>query len=141
MEPPGEHQKVVRQLVCYEFPFDCTRTLEFALFRTFCMPSISRLLDYTGEFAQRAQKRYDDTDLLVSEIMEHGYDNERGRAAVERINALHGHFRISNGNFLYVLSSFIYGPIRLARTLRLGDLCVSTSGWRCFISGTRWGSA
>jgi hypothetical protein len=48
----------------------------------------------------------------VSEITEHGYDNERGRAAIERINALHGRFRISNGDFLYVLSSFIYEPIR-----------------------------
>ena len=27
-----------------------------------------------GEFGQRAQKRYDDTDLLLSEILEHGYD-------------------------------------------------------------------
>jgi hypothetical protein len=74
-ESPCEHQQVARRLVCYEFPFDFTRALEFALFRTFCVPSISRLFDFTGEFAQRAQKRYDDTDLLVSEIMEHGYDS------------------------------------------------------------------
>lgn len=111
-EPRSDHQRVVRRIVCYEFPFDFTRALEFALFRTFCVPSISRLLDGTGEFICRAQKRYDDTDLLVSEILEYGYDSERGSAAIERINALHGRFRISNDDFLYVLSSFIYEPIR-----------------------------
>ncbi|MGH8502162.1 MAG: oxygenase MpaB family protein [Gammaproteobacteria bacterium] len=107
-----EPQQIVRRIVCYEFPFDFTRALEFALFRTFCVPSISRLLNSSGEFIRRAQKRYDDTDLLVSEILEHGYESERGRAAIERINAIHGRFRIANDDFLYVLSSFIYEPIR-----------------------------
>jgi hypothetical protein len=102
----------VRRLVCYEFPFDFTRSLEFALFRTFCVPSISRLLNGTGEFVQRAQKRDDDTDLLGREILEHGYESERGRATIERVNAIHGRFRISNYDFLDVLSSFIYEPIR-----------------------------
>jgi hypothetical protein len=112
MDPRTDHQEIVRRLVCYEFPFDFTRALEFALFRTFCVPSISRLLNGTGEFVRRAQKRYDDTDLLVSEILEYGHESGRGRAAIERINAIHGRVRISNDDFLYVLSSFIYEPIR-----------------------------
>ena len=89
MEPQYDDQQIVRRLVCYEFPFDFTRALEFALFRTFCVPPISRLLNDTGEIMHRAQKRYDDTDLLVSEILEHAYASERGRAATERINTLH----------------------------------------------------
>jgi hypothetical protein len=48
----------------------------------------------------------------VSEILEYGYESERGRATIERINAIHGRFRISNDDFFYVLSSFIYEPIR-----------------------------
>lgn len=95
-----------------DFPFDTTRALEFALFRTFCVPSISALLHQTGEFERRSQKRYDDTDLIVSEIMEHGYDSERGRAAIKRMNALHGRFQIANEDFLYVLSTFVFEPIR-----------------------------
>jgi hypothetical protein len=47
-----------------------TRALEFALFRTFCVPAISALLDKTQDFGKRAQKRYDDTDIIVSEMME-----------------------------------------------------------------------
>jgi mpaB/rubber oxygenase-like protein len=107
-----DHQAIVHRIACYEFPFDFTRSLELALFRTFCVPSISRLLQYSGEFEARPQKRYDDTDLLVSEVVEHGYDSERGAAAIARINALHGRFKIANGDFLYVLSSFVYEPIR-----------------------------
>jgi hypothetical protein len=110
--PRRDHQAIVHRIACYDFPFDFTRSLELALFRTFCVPSISRLLQYTGEFEARPQKRYDDTDLLVSEIVEHGYDSERGAAAIARMNALHGRFKIANRDFLYVLSSFVYEPIR-----------------------------
>jgi hypothetical protein len=86
--------------------------LELALFRTFCVPSISGLLDRTGEFRQRSQKRYDETDILVSELMEWGYTSERGQRAIQRINQLPGRFTIANEDFLYVLSTFLFEPIR-----------------------------
>jgi hypothetical protein len=70
------------------------------------------LLDRTGEFRQRPQKRYDDTDIIVSELMEWGYDSDRGQAALRRMNQIHSRFAISNDDFLYVLSTFIYEPIR-----------------------------
>ena len=44
--------------------------------------------------------------------MEHGYDSERGRAALARMNAIHGRFKIANEDFLYVLSTFVFEPIR-----------------------------
>ena len=112
LDPEKDHQRIVFLSSCFDFPFDTTRALEFALFRTFCVPSISALLDWTGEFRLRAQKRYDDTDLIVSELMEWGYDSERGRRALRRLNQLHGRFAIANQDFLYVLSTFIYEPIR-----------------------------
>lgn len=96
----------------YEFPWDTTRSLEIALMRTFCVPSISALLDKTGEFKHRPQRRYDDTGLLTTEIMKWGYNSERGIEAIGRMNAIHGRFKISNEDFLYVLSTFIYEPIR-----------------------------
>lgn len=111
MNPKDAHA-IVRRLACFDFPFDTTRALEFALFRTFCVPRIAALLDHTREFGRFAQKRYDDTDLLISEFVENGYDSERGRAAIERMNAIHGRFRIANEDFLYVLSTFVYEPIR-----------------------------
>jgi hypothetical protein len=112
LDPERDHVKIVYLTASYEFPFDTTRALEFALYRTYAVPSIAALLDRTGEFQRRAQKRYDDTDLLLSEIVEHGYDSERGRAAISRINQIHGRFAISNADFLYVLSTLIFEPIR-----------------------------
>src|SRR5437763_2593689 len=112
LDPESDHQRIVFLSTRYEFPFDTTRSLEFALFRTFCVPGISALLDRTGEFHNRAQKRYDDTDLIVSELMQRGYDSERGRRALSRMNQQHARFAIANEDFLYVLSTFIYEPIR-----------------------------
>jgi len=112
LDPERDDQRIVFLSTCYDFPFDTTRALEFALFRTFAVPSISKLLDRTGEFQNRAQKRYDDTDIIVSELMERGYESERGKRALRRMNQLHGRFAIANEDFLYVLSTFIYEPIR-----------------------------
>ena len=112
LDPEKDHQRIVFLSSRYDFPFDTTRALEFALFRTFCVPSISALLERTGEFVQRPQKRYDDTDIIVSELMEWGYDGERGQRALRRLNQLHGRVAIANEDFLYVLSTFIYEPIR-----------------------------
>jgi len=112
LDPQKEHQRIVFLSSCYDFPFDTTRALEFALFRTFCVPGIAALLDRTGEFQKRPQKRYDDTDLIISELMEWGYDSDRGRRALRRMNQQHGRFAIANEDFLYVLSTFIYEPIR-----------------------------
>lgn len=107
-----DHQRIVRHLVCYEFPFDITRALEFALFRTYAVPSISKLLDATGEFYARPQKRYDDTDLIVSLLLQKGYDSPEGKAALRRMNQMHGRFDITNDDFLYVLSTFVFEPIK-----------------------------
>ena len=112
LDPEKDDQRIVFLSSRYDFPFDTTRALEFALFRTFCVPSISALLDRTAEFLHRAQKRYDDTDIIVSELMEWGYDSERGERALRRLNQLHGRFAIANKDFLYVLSTFVYEPIR-----------------------------
>ncbi len=112
LDPVADHQRIVFLSTCFEFPWDTTRALEFALYRTYCVPSISALLDRTGEFAARPQKRYDDTDLLVSELMEWGYASDRGKRALRRMNQLHGRFDIANEDYLYVLSTFVFEPIR-----------------------------
>jgi hypothetical protein len=112
LDPGRDHQRIVFLSCRVDFPWDTTRALEFALFRTFGVPAVSALLHKTREFELRAQKRYDDTDIIVSEIMEHGYDSERGRAAIARMNEIHGRFQIRNQDFLYVLSTFVLEPIR-----------------------------
>jgi hypothetical protein len=112
LDPERDHQRIMHLVASYEFPWDITRSLEFALFRTFASPGISALLDRTGEFGARPQKRYDDTDLIVSTFFERGYDSPDGREALRKMNRLHGRFDISNEDFLYVLSTFVFEPIR-----------------------------
>src|SRR5947208_16764175 len=73
LDPERDHQRIVFLSSCHDFPFDTTRSLEFALFRTFCVPSVSTLLDRTGEFIKRSHKRYHDTAFIVSDLNEWGY--------------------------------------------------------------------
>lgn len=112
LDPVHDCQRIMHLSFGYEFCWDSTRALELALYRTYCVPTISGLLDRTGEFYRHTQRRYDDTALLIAEVCEWGYQDGRGRAALERINWAHGHFTIANDDFLYVLSTFIYQPIR-----------------------------
>jgi len=86
LDPECDHQRIAFLSTCYDFPFDTIRALDFALFRTFGVPWISALLDRTGEFGHRAQKRYDDTDIIISELLECGYDSDRGQRAIWRMN-------------------------------------------------------
>lgn len=111
LDPVADAQRIYRLSAGFEFPFDYRRSLELALFRTYCVPSISALLDRTGEFAARPQQRYDDTALLMAEIAEHGCDSPRGRAALRKINRLHGRYVIANDDLRYVLSTFVFEPI------------------------------
>lgn len=112
LDPEVNHKRIVHLDVCYEFPWDTTRALELALFRTFAVPSIARVLDSAGEFHNAPQKRYDDTDLIISTMLEDGYDSPSGRAALRRMNQIHRRFPIHNDDYLYVLSTFVFEPVR-----------------------------
>ncbi|MUG95012.1 DUF2236 domain-containing protein [Scytonema sp. UIC 10036] len=112
LNPLQDHCQIYHLMLGYEFPWDITRALEVALMKTYCVPSISKLLDKTREFHKRPQKRYDDTAIIIVEFCKWGYGSERGCQAIQRMNAIHSRFKIDNADFLYVLSTFIYEPIR-----------------------------
>ncbi|WP_420148225.1 oxygenase MpaB family protein [Spirosoma sp.] len=111
LDPFADHQRIVHLLTAYEFPFDITRALELALFHTYASPRVSGLLIRTGEFERHGQKRYDDTSRLIAEFMESGYDSEKGQRAISHMNHIHGHYRIDNDDFLFVLGTFVFYPI------------------------------
>jgi hypothetical protein len=129
LDPERDHQRIVHLSFGYDFPWDSIRALEIALYRTYCVPSISALLDRTAEFHHDAQRRYDDTSILVAEMCEWGYEAGRGREALERMNWAHGHYKIANEDFLYVLSTFIYEPVRW----------IDAFGWRKTSTNERLG--
>lgn len=114
LDPQADNQRIMYLLNTYEHPWLMRKALEFALFRTYAVPSISRLLKATNQFQQHGQKRYDDTSLLISALVEAGYESATGAAAIARMNHWHGRYRIKNDDFLYVLSVFIYEPVRWA---------------------------
>jgi hypothetical protein len=127
LDPQRDCRRIVFVDTFHEFPFDTTRALELAFFKTFAVPSIAELLDSTGQFTQRGQKRYDDTDLLISAFSEDGWDGPLGKRALRRMNQLHGRFAIANEDFLYVLSAMVLEPLRWNERF----------GWRRMIEGER----
>lgn len=112
LHPARDYEEISRILVQHEFPWDINQALSFALFRTYAVPSIGRLLHETGEFTERTQKRYDDTGLLLDAVLRHGLASPEGRAAVRRINRMHAMYAISNDDMRYVLSTFVVVPVR-----------------------------
>ena len=112
LDPVRDSHEISLHVSAYDFPWDNLQALSFALFRTYAVPSIGRLLDETGEFTRRVQKRYDDTGILLEEVQKHGFAHRRGRAAVRRINQMHGRYDISNDDLRYVLATFVVVPKR-----------------------------
>jgi hypothetical protein len=112
LDPATDWLEIYQLSAMYEFPWDYTRALELALFRTFAVPFIGDVLDRSGEFRERTQRRYDDTALLLGEVLEHGPDSDRGRAAIRRINRQHAQWSIPNEYMVYVLCTFIVVPVR-----------------------------
>lgn len=119
----GDDPEVARQIQAtiafFEFPLISRLSLEFALFRTYALPSISTLLEKTKSFTNACGARYDDTDLLISEVTQNPLDSKRSVTAIRRINAIHNMYKgqISNEDMIYVLSVFIFEPIRWIETV------------------------
>jgi hypothetical protein len=112
LDPERDAQRIVFLDGSLEFPWDTERALELAFYRTYAVPSVAELLGATGETAQRPQKRYDDTRILIATFCECGYDSDLGRRAIRQMNRIHGRFEIANEDYLYVLSSLVFEPIR-----------------------------
>lgn len=101
-----------------------------ALFKTYTIPTISKILVSTGEFASNCSRRAEDTGLILNEIIDtHARIQnqlmtdpntpnkdireqwERPKEAMTRLNEIHGHYRILNEDYIYTLSLFIFEPI------------------------------
>ena len=120
LDPERDHARIYRITAGYEFPWDITQALSFALFRTYGVPSIGSLLFRTAEFTERTQKRYDDTSLILDAVLEHGTSSTEGRAAIRRMNQMHGAWGVGNDDLRYVLATFVVCPIRW----------IDSYGWR-----------
>ncbi|MGA8987051.1 oxygenase MpaB family protein [Aeromicrobium sp.] len=112
LDPETDYEQIARISAMHEFPWDSQQALSFALFRTYAVPSIGRLLFDTGEFTRAVQKRHDDTTILLERIAETGLESSEGRAGVRRMNQMHGSYDISHDDLRYVLATFVVTPAR-----------------------------
>ncbi len=112
LDPDCDYLDTFRLTFDTDLGWEVRRALELAVFHTFAVPSISAILDQTGEFAHRGQKRYDDTVALLREIARDGPTSPRGRTAIRRMNWIHRAYDISNDDFVYVLATFVVVPVR-----------------------------
>jgi hypothetical protein len=112
----AEAQEIQLYIFELEFPFLAQKALEFALFRTYGIPSISSLLMATKQLstAKHASKRMTDTSVLMLEVIKNPPGSQRPVEALARTNFLHSLYgsKISNDDLLYTLSLFLLEPIR-----------------------------
>ncbi|EZF27204.1 hypothetical protein H112_00793 [Trichophyton rubrum D6] len=129
-------------MMTLEFPFFTLKGLQFALFKTYGIPTISTLLVQTSELSnpQTSPKRYMDTSVLINEFVSNPPTSERALEALTRMNYLHSQYRkagkILDDDMLYTLSLFALEP---ARWVDRYDWRKITDLERCAV-GTFWKS-
>ncbi|KAF4157660.1 hypothetical protein CNMCM6069_005434 [Aspergillus lentulus] len=132
---------IQKQMLQLEFPFTALKALQFALFRTYGIPTISALLLQTSQFANPSTsfKRYADTGVLIGEFMGFEPTSERAITALARTKLLHAGYRASGkileSDMLYTLSLFALEPVRFVeryewRELSTLEKCAVGTFWK-----------
>jgi hypothetical protein len=111
----ADRDRIVTLTGRHDFPWDFDQGTAIAFLRDYGVPSIARLLDRTRQFEDHGTKRYDDTLVFQEEALAEGVDSPRSKAAVDRLNRIHGHYAIPNHEFQYVLATTLVGPVRWIR--------------------------
>ncbi|KAH8817067.1 hypothetical protein F5884DRAFT_853497 [Xylogone sp. PMI_703] len=132
---------IQRYIATLEFPQLYEVSLQFALFKTYGIPSISSLLMATGQFSSTkyASKRYADTMTIFSEISSNLPTSKRAIAAIARMNYIHGVYqksgKISNDDMVFTISLAALSPrewIRKYEWRELDDMeqCAIGTFWK-----------
>ncbi|KAF8197139.1 hypothetical protein BJ912DRAFT_954913 [Pholiota molesta] len=133
---PQEAQEITHLSTVFDMPQLLFNALSFALFKTYGIPSISKLLSATKELKSRetVSRRYADTVILIatwhacpisgfadpssastnSGPTAHPAKDPRANIALARVNWLHSKYKISNSDYLYTLCLFALEPIHWA---------------------------
>ncbi|KAI0479885.1 hypothetical protein F4859DRAFT_530029 [Xylaria cf. heliscus] len=136
--------KIQKWLAEQEFPKVFSASVFFALFKTYGVPSISRLLVRTGHFTYRgdgsnASKRAADTSVLLTNMVIGRPGSQRAIEAIARTNYLHSQHlkkgQISDDDMLYTLSLFTLEGMRWTdlyewRKLTPMERCAMATFWK-----------
>ncbi|PQE33795.1 dephospho- kinase protein [Rutstroemia sp. NJR-2017a WRK4] len=134
-------QKIMSFLAELEFPKVLMTSLQFALFKTYGIPTISKLLVDTKQLSGKdtASKRYADTTVLIGEFTSFHPTHPRALKAIARMNTLHAPYQkaqqITQPDLLYTLSVFITEPITFINTyewrrLTPTEICAIATFWK-----------
>ncbi|KAF9476142.1 hypothetical protein BDN70DRAFT_882785 [Pholiota conissans] len=129
---PREAQEIIHLSTVYDMPTLLYHAVSFALFKTYGIPSISKLLVATKELCSKEtmSRRYADTEILIStwhtcpisgfadpsiSLRNTGpnarpAEDPRANIALARVNYLHSKYKISNSDYLYTLCLFANEP-------------------------------
>ncbi|KAK3682326.1 hypothetical protein B0T22DRAFT_470839 [Podospora appendiculata] len=113
-----EATAINRQIIHLEFPIVYNKSLFFALFKTYGIPSISKLLAATTQVSSDATacKRAVDTEVLIDEMILQTPTSPRTIDSIARVNFLHERYRksgkILDSDMLFTLGLFAMEPIR-----------------------------
>lgn len=132
---PTEAQEIIGLSLKYDLPGITRFSMAWALFKTYAIPSISKILVKSGQLSSSdvVARRYTDTGVLIStwvtcpivsladtlleeKSVRGGDVDPRGAIAIARVNWLHSRWPgIEQEDYLYTLSLFILEPIHWAR--------------------------
>ncbi|KAK2750318.1 hypothetical protein FQN57_003798 [Myotisia sp. PD_48] len=134
--------KIQKSIASLEFPFIYLKSLQFALFKTYGIPTISDLLYKTTEFIhqEKYMKRNADTAVLINEFVGHPPASSRAHEGIARMNYLHKGYRdggkILDDDMVYTISLFALEPARWINRYEWREL---TELEKCAL-GTFWKS-
>ncbi|KAJ6781785.1 hypothetical protein PWT90_10249 [Aphanocladium album] len=112
---------IVNQLASFEAPILYALSLRLALFRTYAIEDIAKLLVASSDLnrQQHAPKRYEDTGAIFASFAKFAPDSVYLHKAVARMNYLHSPYqktgKITNRDLLYVLWASMAEPVRFMR--------------------------
>lgn len=118
LDPEREDEQITRLVsdVLYGDPYFAHSTFLVTFARQAAVPAIAKVLARSGQgdVVADPRRRNNDTIVFFTEFFRRGYRSEAGRAAIARMEAIHGNFRIDDELKVYTLATVIFEPERLA---------------------------
>ncbi|MFC8531983.1 oxygenase MpaB family protein [Nocardia sp. NPDC057227] len=123
LDPVRDHEELTRLTVevRYGDKLFVHAAYLVAFARQVAVPSIARTVYRrgTGDLIRDVRRRNDHTLVFFGEMLRHGHTGERGRAAIDRMEAIHSRFGIGHDEKLYTLASLAFEGERIAGNLGL----------------------
>ena len=90
-----------------------------AFLKQVAVPTMARTLyrHGTGDIVRATILRNDDTIVFFGQLLDHGPGSPTGQEWIERLNRIHAHFPLRNGDSLYTLATLALDPESITGSL------------------------